>query len=97
VSHQDKDRRSAVYNFEYLEQALYWLLRPVDWKSIRFRDDCSWQPVQLAVAALLWVWSDELTLRLFIDGLPTDITTSTGAQVTFHRHCRATRVNSKVD
>jgi IS4 transposase len=62
VSHQDKGRRSVVYNFEYLKQALHWLLGPVDWKSIRFRDDCSWQPLQLAVAALLWAWSDELTL-----------------------------------
>ena len=62
MSHQDKDRCSIVYNVEYLKQALHWLLGPVDWSSIVFRGDCTWQPLQLAVVALLWAWSDEPTL-----------------------------------
>jgi IS4 transposase len=62
VPHQDKDGCSVVYNVEYLKQALHWLLGPVDWSSIIFRDDCTWQPLQLAVVALLWAWSDEPTL-----------------------------------
>lgn len=62
MSHQDKDRCPVVYNVEYLKQALHWLLGPVDWRLTAFRADCTWQPLQLTVAALLWAWSDELTL-----------------------------------
>jgi hypothetical protein len=39
-----------------------WLFVGVNWRSIRFRDDCTWKPMQLATAALLWAWSDEKTL-----------------------------------
>ena len=49
-------------NSAYLEQALQWILARVDWKSVGFRDDCSWTPRVLAAAALLWAWSDEDTL-----------------------------------
>lgn len=62
MSHQDQDRCRIRYNAEYLKQALHWLLGRVDWTGIAFRNDCTWAPVQLAVTALLWAWSDELTL-----------------------------------
>lgn len=60
--HPDKDGCRIRYNAEYLKQALHWLLSHVDWRGIVFRDDCTWTPVQLAVTALFWAWSDELTL-----------------------------------
>lgn len=60
MSHQDQDGR-VRYNAAYLQIALQWLLGK-SLAGISFRDDCTWLPVQLASAALLWVWSDELTL-----------------------------------
>jgi Transposase DDE domain len=62
MSHQDKDRRVIRYNAEQLQLALQWLLGPVFWSSIQFREDCTWLPLQLAATALVWAWSDELTL-----------------------------------
>ena len=62
MSHQDKDRRLVRYNAEQLKLALHWLLGPVTGSSIEFREDCTWLPLQLAATALLWAWSDELTL-----------------------------------
>jgi IS4 transposase len=34
----------------------------IPWSSITFRQDCRWTSRTLAGAALLWAWSDELTL-----------------------------------
>jgi hypothetical protein len=62
MSHQDKDGCQVHDNSEFLQQALRWLLGRVDWSGIRFRDDCTWTPLQLAATALMWVGSDELTL-----------------------------------
>jgi len=60
MSHQDsKVRLNAVC----LKQSLHWLLEGVDWSTVKFRDDCSCTPRMLSWAALLWAWSDELTLR----------------------------------
>jgi hypothetical protein len=60
MSHQDsKVRLNAVC----LKQSLHWLLEGVEWSTVKFRDDCSWTPRMLSWAALLWAWSDELTLR----------------------------------
>lgn len=42
--------------------ALRWLLRDTDWSCIAFREDCTWTPMLLAATALIWAWSDELTL-----------------------------------
>jgi hypothetical protein len=30
--------------------------------SVQFREDCTWRPLHLAAAVLLWDWSDETTL-----------------------------------
>lgn len=49
-------------NSVYLAQALQWILSGVSWLSIGLRGDCTWTPRRLAVAALLWAWSDESTL-----------------------------------
>lgn len=59
MSHRDCHVR---LNWECLGQCLHWLLAGVDWSTIRFRGDCGWRPKTLAAGALLWAWSDELTL-----------------------------------
>jgi hypothetical protein len=60
MSHQDQDGR-VRYNAAYLKLALQWLLGQ-SLAAVRFRDDCTWSPLQLAATALLWAWSDEHTL-----------------------------------
>jgi hypothetical protein len=60
MSHQDQDGR-ARYNAAFLQVVLQWLIGK-SLAGISFRGDCTWLPVQLASAALLWVWSDEITL-----------------------------------
>jgi hypothetical protein len=45
-----------------LQQCLRWLLAGIDWSAITFRKDCRWTPKTLVAGALLWAWSDELTL-----------------------------------
>jgi len=62
MSHQDKDGCRVRFNSEYLQLAIHWLLSRGEWASLQFRADCTWLPRQLAAAALLWAWSDELTL-----------------------------------
>ena len=62
MPHQDKDRCVIRTNADCLQQALRWLLCQVQWSGISFRDDCTWMPLQLAVTAILWAWSDEPTL-----------------------------------
>ena len=59
MSHRDTQVR---LNIVCLRQCLNWLLAGIDWRSITFRDDCTWTPKSLVVAALLWAWSDEQTL-----------------------------------
>jgi hypothetical protein len=61
MSHQDQDGR-VRFNAAYLKLALQWLLGQ-SLAEVRFRDDCTWSPLHLASAALLWVWSDESTLK----------------------------------
>src|ERR1700691_4242744 len=34
----------------------------IDWAPIQLRKDCTWTAELLATTALLWAWSDELTL-----------------------------------
>lgn len=58
MSHRDTVRLNVVC----LQQCLRWLLGGVDGSTIVFREDCRWTPKSLAAGALLWAWSDELTL-----------------------------------
>ena len=60
MSHQDQDGR-VRYNATYLKVALEWLLGR-SLAEMRFREDCTWSPLHLASASLLWAWSDEITL-----------------------------------
>jgi IS4 transposase len=62
MSQQDQDGCQVRYNAGHLQHALHWLLCHAKWSSIRFREDCSWTPLQLAATALFWAWSDESTL-----------------------------------
>lgn len=62
MSHQDADGRKVRFNADYSRQALPWLLGKAGWATIRFREDCTWAPLHLAAAALVWAWSDEATL-----------------------------------
>jgi len=59
MSHQDTKVR---FNAVCLKQSLHWLFAGVPWSTLKFRDDCSWTPRLLSWTALLWAWSDELTL-----------------------------------
>ena len=62
MSHQDSKAAGVRLNGECLKRSLRWLLKDVSWSSVKFREDCSWSPMWLASAALLWAWSDEWTL-----------------------------------
>jgi DDE family transposase len=63
MSHQDKDCHAIRTNADCLQQSLRWLLLyHVDWRGLGFRSDCTWTPLQLVAAAILWAWSDEPTL-----------------------------------
>ena len=59
MSHRDSGVR---LNLVCLQQCMRWLLAGISWSTISFREDCRWTPKTLATAALLWAWSDELTL-----------------------------------
>jgi DDE family transposase len=62
MSHRDAKCLSVRLNASCLTAALGWLLRGVDWSGVTFRRDCTWTPRLLAAGAMLWAWSDELTL-----------------------------------
>jgi hypothetical protein len=62
MSHRDLKRGSFRPNSCDLRVALQWLLRGIDWAPIQLRKDCTWTAELLATTALLWAWSDELTL-----------------------------------
>lgn len=59
MSHRDS---SVRLNLSCLQQCLRWLFAGIDWSAITLRKDCRWTAKALAAAALLWAWSDELTL-----------------------------------
>ena len=63
MSHQDTDRLNAsTPRYQDLARVLNALLEPPWCQALAFRSDCTWTPLALAAAALLWAWSDELTL-----------------------------------
>lgn len=67
MSHRDRDSRNASgTNAQRLRAALDDLLADVDWKDIRFREECGWTVQGLVIAALIWAWSrkESLTGRL---------------------------------
>src|SRR5262245_8952814 len=68
------DRRN---NAKYLKLALDWLLGQSLAKE-RFREDCTWSPLHLAAAALLWAWSDESTFTERFFSARAVVSTATG-------------------
>ena len=63
MSHQDHGRCSGTcFHFQALNEAICWLWKEIDFSGLRLRGDCTWSARALATAALLWSWSDELTL-----------------------------------
>ena len=59
MSHRDARVR---LNLVCLQQCFRWLLAGIDWSTISLRADCRWTAKTLTATALLWAWSDELTL-----------------------------------
>lgn len=62
MSHRDSGITAVRFNAACLKAALRWLLAGVDWSNVNLRKDCTWSPKLLTAGALLWAWSDELTL-----------------------------------
>jgi hypothetical protein len=63
MSHQDKDGLTrSLPQHQVLKRAFDRLGVAGAVQSVRFRDDSTWVPAALALAALLWAWSDEKTL-----------------------------------
>jgi hypothetical protein len=63
MSHQDQGRcNETCFHFQALKEAINWLWQDIDFSGLRLRNDCTWSARALATAALLWSWSDELTL-----------------------------------
>lgn len=64
MSHQDRRCNSAsAPNHQALKAALDWLLDGAVLSEFKFRLDSTWTPLGLIVTAILWVWSDEKTLK----------------------------------
>ena len=63
MSHQDKRSTGKdVVNYRALKEAVNGILTQQVFSQIRFRGGSLWQPITLAIAAVLWAWSDESTL-----------------------------------
>ncbi len=63
MAHQDHGRKSLLWAHAHdLRDVLQWLLKGVTFNGIALRGDCTWTPQCLVCAALLWAWSDEITL-----------------------------------
>jgi hypothetical protein len=62
MSHRDRDGHTqTTANAQDLDTVFQWLLKAVDFSSIRFRSG-DWRARGLCAAALLWVWSDQNAL-----------------------------------
>jgi Transposase DDE domain len=62
---QRKDARepvSPVVNGTMLRQALAWIVDAGIFDQLSFHGNTKWQPVDLVVLAVMWVWSDQSTL-----------------------------------
>ena len=60
MSQRDSQAHKVRLNADVLKTALTWLLRGAQWRLIGWRKDCTWRTSQLlAVAGLMWAWSDE--------------------------------------
>lgn len=65
MTHRGASHCKVRYNFEHLRSAIKYLLRDVDWSTIRWRQDCTWGSARLfAAACLLWAWGDQ---KLIVD------------------------------
>jgi hypothetical protein len=63
MPHQDTTCPTAsAPHHQDLKVVLDALLQHADLSTIHFRTLCTWTPLSLIVAALLWAWSDEPTL-----------------------------------
>jgi hypothetical protein len=63
MTHQDQGRNGSSCSHAHdLHAALGWLLSGVSLRGIVFRFNCTWTPMALVFAGLLWAWSDERTL-----------------------------------
>lgn len=62
MSHRDSHVARMRLNADCVGSALRWLLAGIDWSNINLRKDCTWSPKLLTAGALVWAWSDELTL-----------------------------------
>jgi Transposase DDE domain len=63
MPHQDSDGLTPPpRQLQDLKRALDWLTGPAPLAGVAFRGDCSWTPLALTYAALLWAWSDERAL-----------------------------------
>lgn len=63
MAHQDDGRTDTQCSQAHdLHRALQWLLSKVSLTCVRWRSDCTWTPLKLVFAGLLWAWSDEKTL-----------------------------------
>src|SRR5437870_4509253 len=63
MAHQDHGRKDTGCSQAHdVHRALQWLLARVSLTHVGWRVDCTWTPLKLVFAALLWAWSDEKTL-----------------------------------
>ena len=63
MSHQDTSMENVSLGFGLqLREAIQWLVRPKEFAGVQFRRDCSWTAWSPPSAAMLWAWSDDLTL-----------------------------------
>jgi len=61
MSHRVAPKKVRL-NADCLKLALDWLFQGIDFSAIHFRTDCTWTVQQLLATALLWAWTDEITL-----------------------------------
>jgi hypothetical protein len=64
MAHQDQGRKQKLAsNADDLRQAFQWLTTDLCLSSIKLRTDCTWLPLGIVFAGMLWAMSDETTLK----------------------------------